>query len=46
MHKKMLVKKHEGKRPEEDNIKIDLKETGWMGVGWIHLAWVRQVEDL
>jgi hypothetical protein len=22
----------------EDNIKMDLRETGWGGMGWIHLA--------
>jgi hypothetical protein len=37
--------KTEGKRPSgrdrnrwEDNIKINLKEGGWVGVDWIHLA--------
>ena len=35
----------EGKRPlgrsrcrQEGNIKIDLRETGWEGIDWIHLA--------
>jgi hypothetical protein len=35
----------EGKRPLrrvsrrwEDNIQIDLRETGWSGMNWIHLA--------
>jgi hypothetical protein len=23
---------------EEDNIKMDLKEIWWQGVGWIHIA--------
>jgi hypothetical protein len=30
-----------GERPKrtwEDNIKMDLREIGWDGVGWIHLA--------
>jgi hypothetical protein len=34
-----------GKRPTgrpryiwKDNIKIDLKETGWKGIDWIHLV--------
>jgi hypothetical protein len=26
------------KRREEDNIKMDLKEMGWEGVDWNHLA--------
>jgi hypothetical protein len=25
----------------EDNIRIDLREVGWKGVDWIHLAQVR-----
>jgi len=36
--------KHEGKRPLgrfrrrcEDNIRMDLRETGWKGVDWMHL---------
>jgi hypothetical protein len=40
-----LVGKLEGKRPLRrpklrwaDNIGIDLKETRWEGVGWIHVA--------
>jgi len=35
------VKGREFGRPRrkwEDNIKIDPKEIGWKGVGWIHLA--------
>jgi hypothetical protein len=42
---KILVRKREGKRPLgrprrswEDNIKISLRETGWEGVYWMHLA--------
>jgi hypothetical protein len=42
---KLLVGKPEGKRPLGrtrrrwvDNIKIDLLEIGWGGVGWIGLA--------
>jgi len=42
---KILVTKPEGKRPLgrprrrcEDNIRIDLRETGWEIVDWIHLA--------
>jgi hypothetical protein len=42
---KILVRKSEGKRPLrrhrhgwEDNIKVDLKEIGWKGVDWMHLA--------
>jgi hypothetical protein len=27
----------------EDNIKMDLKEIGWEGVGWIDLAHVRDI---
>jgi hypothetical protein len=41
----ILVGKPEGKRPLgrprhrwEDNIKMDLRELGWEGVNWIHLA--------
>jgi len=41
----ILAGKSEGKRPLgrlrqrwEDNIRIDLKETGWEGVEWMHLA--------
>jgi hypothetical protein len=39
------VGKPEGKRPPgrqrhrwQDNIKIDLRERGWGGMGWTHLA--------
>jgi hypothetical protein len=42
---RVLVGKPEGKRPLgrpvrrwEDNIKINLREIGWGGVDWIHLA--------
>jgi len=42
---KILVLESEGKRPLrrprrrwEDNIRMDLKEIGWEGVYWIHLA--------
>jgi hypothetical protein len=42
---KILVGRPEGKKPLrrprhkwEDNIRIDLREIGWDGVGWIHLA--------
>jgi hypothetical protein len=42
---KMFVEKPEGeillvgsRNRREDNIKIDLKETGWEVVDWIHLA--------
>jgi hypothetical protein len=42
---RVLVGKPEGKRlverPRsrwEDGIKMDLREIGWGGVGWIHLA--------
>jgi hypothetical protein len=42
---RILVGNPEGKRPLErprrrwrDGIKIDLRETGWGGVEWIHLA--------
>jgi hypothetical protein len=41
----LLVDKPEGKRPLgrlgqrwEDNVTINLKETGWNDVNWIHLA--------
>jgi len=42
----ILVGKPEGKRPLkkrirhrwEDNIRMDLRETGWEGGGWMHLA--------
>jgi hypothetical protein len=40
-----LVENPEEKRPLgrsthrwENNIKIDLRETGWGGIDWIHLA--------
>jgi hypothetical protein len=42
---KILVGKHEEKRARgrlrrrwEDNIRIDVRETGWQGVGWINLS--------
>jgi len=42
---KILVGKPEGKRPRgrhrriwEDNIRMNVKETGWEGVDWIILA--------
>jgi hypothetical protein len=42
---RVLVGKPEGKRPLErqrrrweDGIKMDLREIGWGGVEWIHLA--------
>jgi hypothetical protein len=42
---RILVGKPGGKRPLGrsrrrwvDNIKMDLREIGWDGVGWIHLA--------
>jgi hypothetical protein len=42
---KILVGKREGKRPLrrlrnrwKNNIKMDLREIGWEGVDWIHLA--------
>jgi hypothetical protein len=42
---RVLVGKPEGKRPLgkprhrwEDNIKMNLKEEGWRGMGWIELA--------
>jgi hypothetical protein len=41
----ILVRKHEWKRPLgspmdkwEDNIRMDLREIGWEGVDWMHLA--------
>jgi hypothetical protein len=41
----ILVGKPEGKRPLasprhrwEENIRMDLREVGWEGVGWMHLA--------
>jgi hypothetical protein len=42
---RILVGKPEGKRPLgrfrcrwEDNIRMDLREIGWGGIGWIDLA--------
>jgi hypothetical protein len=42
---KILVGKPEERRPfrrsrhrQEDNIRMDLRETGWKGVDWIHLS--------
>jgi hypothetical protein len=42
---KRWVGKPEGKRPLgrpmcrwEDNMRIDLREIGWEGVDWVHLA--------
>jgi hypothetical protein len=42
---RILVGKPEGKRPlgkprhrSVDNIKMDLREIGWDGMDWIHLA--------
>jgi ribosome biogenesis protein Nip4 len=42
---KILVRKHEGKRPRgrprrrwEDNIRMALRETGWKVVDWMHLV--------
>jgi len=42
---KYLVGKPKGKRPLirprhrwEDNIRMELKEVGWEGVDWMHLA--------
>jgi hypothetical protein len=42
---KILVGKPEGKRSHgrptcrwENNIRMDLRETGWESVDWIHLA--------
>jgi hypothetical protein len=41
----ILIGEPEGKRPLgrprhrwEDNIKMDLKEMGWEGVDWLHVA--------
>jgi hypothetical protein len=46
---RVLVGKSEGNRPLgrprlkwEDNIKMDLRETGWGGMGWIYVAQVRE----
>jgi hypothetical protein len=45
---KILVRKPEGRRARgrprrrwEDNIRMDLKEIGWEGVDWMHLAQYR-----
>jgi hypothetical protein len=45
---KILVEKPEGKRPLGrpicrwmGNIKMNLRETGWDGVDWIGLIWLR-----
>jgi hypothetical protein len=45
---RILVGKPEGKRqlgrPRRrwvDNIKMDLREVGWDGMGWIGLIWLR-----
>jgi hypothetical protein len=45
---RILVGKSEGKRPLGrprrrwvDNIKMDLREIGWGGMGWTDLAWDR-----
>jgi hypothetical protein len=42
---KILVRKRKGKRPLrrprhrwEYNVRMDLKEIGWEGMDWIHLA--------
>jgi hypothetical protein len=42
---KFVAGKYEGRRPHvrskgiwEDNIRMNLKETIWEGVDWIHLA--------
>jgi len=42
---KILVERPKGKTPLgkpgsrwEDNLRIDLRETGWEGVDWTHLA--------
>jgi hypothetical protein len=51
---KIFVGKPEGKRPLgrprrrwEDKIRMDLKEIGWKGVDWLHLAQDRdQGQDL
>jgi hypothetical protein len=44
----ILVEKTEGKRPlgrprrrSVNNIKMDLRETGWDGADWIGLIWLR-----
>jgi hypothetical protein len=45
---RVLLGKPEGKTPLErprnrceDGIKMDLREIGWEGVGWLHLAEAR-----
>jgi hypothetical protein len=45
---RILVGKPEGKRPLVRprrrwvyNVKMDLRETGWDGMGWIGLIWLR-----
>jgi len=46
---KILVGKAEGKRPLEnrlDDIRMDLGETGWEGVDWLHLAQDRDQRKL
>jgi hypothetical protein len=42
---RILIRKPEGKRPLgklrhrwEDYMRVDLKETGWEDMDWIHLA--------
>jgi hypothetical protein len=44
---RILVENEEGKRPLKrprhrwvDNIKMDLREIGWDGMGWIGLIWL------
>jgi hypothetical protein len=46
---RVLVRRSEETRPLgktrhrwEDNIKMDLRETGWGGMNWSHLAQVRE----
>jgi hypothetical protein len=43
--RRILVRKQERRRPLgrprrrwEDNIKIDFKEAGWLGMDWINVA--------
>jgi hypothetical protein len=50
---KILVGKSEGKRPLgrrrrrcEDNIRMDSRDIGWEGVDWMHLAQVRDTDEL
>jgi hypothetical protein len=50
---RILVGKREGERPLgrprhrwEDNIKMDLKETGWGGMDWIDLAQDRAIVNM